>query len=113
LEIRGECGDEVFGEMGDISGEGHRFPPSGVIAKTEAVLAAAEGRKAGDGLVLVGVDIQVASLGADADMLVVSEGANGITQLLRLLVGGFALRGTLAGFHATPSGSFFELDAGL
>jgi hypothetical protein len=84
-----------------------------VIAETEAVFAAAEGGETGDGLVFVGVDIQVASLGADADMLVVSEGANRITQPLRLLVGGFALQGTLAGFHATPSGSFFELDAGL
>jgi len=73
-----------------VSGKGHRFPPSAVVAETEAVLAATEGRKAGDGLVFVGVDIQVASLGADADMFVVSKGANRITQPLRLLVGGFA-----------------------
>jgi hypothetical protein len=113
LEIRGECSDEVLGEVGYVSGEGHRFPPSGVLAETEAVLAATERRKTGDRFVVVGVDVQMASLGTDADMFVVSQGVNGITQLPRLLVGRFAYRGALAGFHATPSGSFFELDAGL
>jgi hypothetical protein len=102
-----------MGEMRDISGEGHGFPPSGVIAETEGVLTSAEGRKSCDGLVFIGVDVQVASFGTDVDMFVVSQGTNGITQLLRLQVGGLARGRAFAGFHATPSGSFFELDAGL
>jgi len=114
LEIRSECVDEVLGEVGYVSGEGHRFPASGVLAETEAVLAATEGRQTGDRFVFVGgVDVQMASLGTDADMFVVSEGVNDITQLLRLLVGRFAHREALAGFHAAPSGSFFDLGAGL
>ena len=83
----GECSDEVVGEGVYVSSEGHRFPASGVLAETEAVLAATERRKTGDGLVFVGVDVQMASLGTDADMFVVSKGVNSITQLLRLLVG--------------------------
>ncbi len=113
LEMWGECSDEVVGEGGYVSSEGHRFPASGVLAETEAVLAATERRKTGDRPVFVGVDVQMASLGTDADMFVVSKGVNSITQLLRLLVGRFAHRGALAGFHTTPSGSFFELDARL
>ena len=107
MEIRGECVDEVLGEVGYVTGEGHRFPPSGVLAETEAVLAAAEGRKTGDRFVFVGVDVQMASLGTDVDMFVVSEGVNGITQLLRLLVGRFAHRGALTGFHATTFRKLF------
>ena len=66
MEIRGECGDEVLGEVGYVSGEGLRFPPSAVIARTQAVLAATERRKTGDRFVFVGVDVQMASLGTDA-----------------------------------------------
>ena len=46
--------DEVLSEVGNVSGEGHRFPPSGVLAETEAVLAATERRKTGDRFVFVG-----------------------------------------------------------
>ena len=113
LEMWGECSDEIVGEGVYVSSEGHRFPASGVLAETEAVLAATERRKTGDGPVFVGVDVQMASLGTDADMFVVSKGVNSITQLLGLLVGRFAHRGALAGFHTTSSGSFFELDARL
>ena len=71
------------------------------------------GEKTGAGPVFVGVDVQMASLGTDADMFVVSKGVSSVTQLLGLLVGRFAHRGALAGFHTTSSGSFFELDARL
>ena len=85
----GECSDEIVGEGVYVSSEGHRFPASGVLAETEAVLAATERRKTGDGPVFVGVDVQMASFGTDADMFVVSKGVNSITQLLGLLVGRF------------------------
>ena len=112
MEVGGEFSDEVLGEGGYVSGEGHRFPPSGVLAETEAVLAATERRKTGDRFVFVGVDVQMASFGTDADMFVVSQGEWHHTAAVPVGRSVCSSR-SACWFSCDTFRKFFELDAGL